>query len=169
MIKKYRKTVAIKAEQFTGSGKQMNDYHICFDYGKGHNHEIKKYYLPTKEGQMVFHKGDWIATGVEGEHWAIKNSVFKKTYEPVQDTDCPYCHPGSGLASKEYGEQSAWEDNELNIDCIDDKTGKIDNRGWDMWTDLSFNPRLKYLQSWAEGTDPLTVEISYCPFCGRKL
>lgn len=168
MINEYRKTAAIKAERFTGSGKQMNDYHICFDYGKGHNHEIKKYYLPTKEGQMILHKGDWIATGVEGEHWSIKDSVFKKTYEPVKDTiDCPYCHSGSNLKSRYNG--SVWDDDELNIDYIDDKTGKIDNHGIDMYADLLFNPRLKYLQSWAEGTDPLTVEISYCPFCGRKL
>lgn len=168
MLHKYRKTATIKAEQFTGSGKQMNNYHICFDYGKGHNHEIKKYYLPTKEGQMILHKGDWIATGVEGEHWAIKDSVFKKTYKPVKDTtDCPYCHSGSNLKSRYNG--SVWDDDELNIEDIDDKTGKIDNRGRDMYADLSFNPRLKHLQSWAEGTDPLTVEVSYCPFCGRKL
>lgn len=168
MIKEYRKTSTIKAEQFMGSGKQLNNYHICFDYGKGHHHEVKKYYLPTKEGQMILHKGDWIATGVEGEHWAIKNSVFKKTYEPVQDTtDCPYCHSGSNLKSRYNG--SVWDNDELNIDYIDDKTGKIDNRGKDMYADLIFNPRLKYLQSWAEGTDPLTVEVSYCPFCGRKL
>ena len=169
MIKEYCKTATIRAEQYQGTDEQNKRYNISI-YPLGPYNLLNEHaYLPTVEGDMELNTGDWIATGIEGEHCVIKDSVFKKTYEPVQDTDCPYCHPGSGLASKEYGEQSAWEDNELNIDCIDDKTGKIDNRGWDMWTDLSFNPRLKYLQSWAEGTDPLTVEISYCPFCGRKL
>jgi len=28
--------------------------------------------------------GNWIATGVEGENWAIDNEIFKKTYEEVK-------------------------------------------------------------------------------------
>ena len=167
MIKECRKTATIKVEQFTGSLKQVTKYkvHIVGPTSIG---DASYYTLPTEEGDMVLHEGDWIATSIDGEHWAIKDSVFKKTYEPVQDTtNCPYCHPGSNLQSQYNG--SVWDDDELNIDSIDDKTGKIDNRGRDMYADLSFNPRLKFLQSWAEGTDPLTVEISYCPFCGRKL
>lgn len=168
MIKEYRKTATIKAEQYQGTDEQNKRYNISI-YPLGPYNLLNEHaYLPTVEGDMELNIGDWIATGVEGEHWAIKNSVFKKTYEPVQDTtDCPYCHSGSNLKSR-YN-SSAWDDDELNIDSIDDKTGKIDNRGRDMYADLSFNPRLKYLQSWAEGEDPLTVEISYCPFCGRKL
>lgn len=83
MIHEYRKTATIKAERFTGSNKQLNDYHICFDRSKGHHHQVSQYYLPTKEGQMLLHKGDWIATGVDGEHWAIADDIFKRTYEKV--------------------------------------------------------------------------------------
>lgn len=25
--------------------------------------------------------GDWIATGIDGEHWCIANDIFRKTYE----------------------------------------------------------------------------------------
>lgn len=167
MIKEYRKTATIKAEQFDSSNEMMKKYNIHANPEGHYFGGFPLYKLPTKEGNMEVHKGDWIATGVEGEHWAIKDSVFKKTYESMQDTDCPYCHSGSNLKSR-YN-SSAWDDDELNIDSIDDKTGKIDNRGRDMYGDIYFNPRLKYLQSWGGGTDPLTVEISYCPFCGRKL
>ena len=29
--------------------------------------------------------GDWIITGVQGEHYACKPDVFDETYEPVED------------------------------------------------------------------------------------
>ena len=25
--------------------------------------------------------GDWIATGIDGEHWAIDKDIFERTYE----------------------------------------------------------------------------------------
>ena len=37
--------------------------------------------LPTKEGNMSIDVGDWIATGINGEHWCIANNIFRKTYE----------------------------------------------------------------------------------------
>ena len=30
---------------------------------------------------MNLKKGDWIATGVDGEHWVIADDIFHKTYE----------------------------------------------------------------------------------------
>lgn len=33
---------------------------------------------------MKFDTGDWIATGVDGEHWVIEDSIFKRTYEEVE-------------------------------------------------------------------------------------
>lgn len=33
---------------------------------------------------MVLHIGDYIATGVEGEHWAVAKDIFEKTYERVE-------------------------------------------------------------------------------------
>ena len=32
---------------------------------------------------MKFDTGDWIATGIDGEHWAISQEIFEKTYERV--------------------------------------------------------------------------------------
>lgn len=54
MIHKYRKIVPIKAEQFKATNKQLNDYHIGLERSKGHYHQVKSYYLPTKEGKWYY-------------------------------------------------------------------------------------------------------------------
>lgn len=41
----------------------------------------------TLEGFMQASKGDWIITGVEGERYPCKASVFAKTYERVSQTE----------------------------------------------------------------------------------
>ena len=46
-----------------------------------HNHG----WIDTLEGGHIVCVGDWIATGVEGEHWLIKPGIFAKTYEPVPE------------------------------------------------------------------------------------
>ena len=79
MIKEYRKKATIKAEQFTADPKQVFKYEIFPD----NNESGFDYYLPTKEGDMKINKGDWIATGIDGEHWAIADSIFRRTYEEV--------------------------------------------------------------------------------------
>lgn len=80
MIKVYRKTATIKAKQFDGSNEMIDKYHIEID---------DAYKVPFRiealEGWIGIESGDWIATGVEGEHWAIKDSIFKETYEPAKD------------------------------------------------------------------------------------
>jgi len=75
MIKIYRKTATIKAEQFDGT-KQNADQLGLFKY-RG------SWYLETLEGSMLVTNGYWIATGDIGEHWAIKNDVFKRTYKEL--------------------------------------------------------------------------------------
>lgn len=72
MIKVYRKTATIKAEQFDGT-KQNADQLGLFKY-RG------SWYLETLEGSMLVTNGYWIATGVNVEHWPIADDVFKKTY-----------------------------------------------------------------------------------------
>lgn len=32
---------------------------------------------------MKLNAGDYIATGIDGEHWAIDKDIFEKTYEGV--------------------------------------------------------------------------------------
>lgn len=78
---KYRKTALIEAEQFDGSEKIIERYDLRY------NREASLYegreigwVISTLEGDIEVHINDWIATGINGEHWAIADDVFKKTY-----------------------------------------------------------------------------------------
>lgn len=79
MLKEYRKTATIKAEQFDGSDEMVKKYNITPPMPLDPDYTIN-----TLEGDMVLGVGDWIATGVEGEYWAIADEIFKKTYEEVK-------------------------------------------------------------------------------------
>ena len=84
MLHTYRKTATIQAEQFDGSDDMMEKYAILTDSGfVTPNHWSQWFVLPTKEGNMNFDKGDYIATGVDGEQWAIDQDIFERTYERV--------------------------------------------------------------------------------------
>ena len=83
MLHKYRKTALIEAEQFDGSTKQITRYkvHIVGPTSRG---DTSYFLLPTtKEGNMKLNAGDYIATGVDGEHWAIDKNIFERTYKRV--------------------------------------------------------------------------------------
>lgn len=94
MIKVYRKMATIKAEQFDCSDVMVNRYGLI-DRG-GHIvdglHVDNMCFVPTLEGKLKINIHDWIATGVNGEHWPIADDVFKKTYAelPVipEEVDC---------------------------------------------------------------------------------
>ncbi|UPI30778.1 hypothetical protein DEDGFLLK_00030 [Lactiplantibacillus phage Gut-P1] len=75
MIKIYRKMATIKAEQFDGSDEMIEKYNITPPMPLDPDYTIN-----TLEGDMVLGVGDWVATGIKGEHWAISDDVFKKTY-----------------------------------------------------------------------------------------
>lgn len=53
----------------------------CFICGKSTPHGK----IQTLEGQFHVCPGDWIVTGVAGEHYPVKPDIFAKTYEPVGD------------------------------------------------------------------------------------
>lgn len=40
-------------------------------------------WIDTKEGGHIVCPGDWVITGVEGERYPCKPSIFEATYEPV--------------------------------------------------------------------------------------
>ena len=40
--------------------------------------------IATLEGVMLARPGDWIIRGIRGEHYPIKDSIFRETYEPVE-------------------------------------------------------------------------------------
>lgn len=75
MTKIYFKTATINAEQFDGSDEMIEKYNITPPMPLDPDYTIN-----TLEGDMVLGVGDWIATGVNGEHWPIVDDVFKKTY-----------------------------------------------------------------------------------------
>lgn len=93
MFKIYRKTATIKAEQFdpengvipegvfdkefehTTSGMISQMVNELKTGEQAHNWHVK-----TLEGDLKVNPGDWIATGINGEHWPIADDVFKKTY-----------------------------------------------------------------------------------------
>lgn len=77
---KYRKTALIEAEQYIGSPAQVIEYNIVEIPPIIGTDKPYEYFIPTLEGPMELHAGDWIATGVNGEHWPIADDVFKKTY-----------------------------------------------------------------------------------------
>lgn len=41
--------------------------------------------IDTIDGIMLVKPGDWIITGVEGEKDVCKDSIFRATYEPIED------------------------------------------------------------------------------------
>lgn len=40
-------------------------------------------WVPTLEGGHIVTPGDWIITGVQGEHYPCKPDIFAATYEPA--------------------------------------------------------------------------------------
>lgn len=42
------------------------------------------YYVNTLEGKLYFSVGDYLVRGVDGELYAVKKSIFEKTYESVE-------------------------------------------------------------------------------------
>lgn len=93
MIKIYRKTATITAEQFDPDNGVVPDgvFDKDFEYTTSdmlhqmansilNGEPIYNWHVETLEGDLKVKAGDWIATGVDGEHWAINNDIFKKTY-----------------------------------------------------------------------------------------
>lgn len=84
MLHKYKKTVPIKAEQFDGTKEMKDKYQIVdkAEFTSAYYQGGSRYFLPTREGLTAINKyGDYIATGVDGEHWAIDQDIFERTYE----------------------------------------------------------------------------------------
>lgn len=45
----------------------------------------KEMTIDTLEGLMKGCAGDWLLTGVDGEQYPCKDSIFRKTYEPADE------------------------------------------------------------------------------------
>lgn len=79
---KYRKTALIEAHMF-GDPDMPQEFvnAICFrdDLGNG----PAKPHIHTLEGPHLIGITDWVAKGVKGEFWPIKDDIFRATYEAV--------------------------------------------------------------------------------------
>lgn len=85
---KYRKKpLVIEAIQFLDTAERLveiyefTDRTIIVDYAV--NHPVLK--IPTLEGIMEAHVGDYIINGIKGEIYPCKPDIFEQTYERVAD------------------------------------------------------------------------------------
>jgi hypothetical protein len=92
MAKYRRKPIIYEASQWTRLGEhphvtaygstvgvERHEYHqgcgaLYIDHGLVH----------SLEGSHIVCPGDWILTGLQGEHWAVKPDIFALTYELVE-------------------------------------------------------------------------------------
>lgn len=80
-----KKPVVIDATQWFKNGDHGN---VEFPYSTGNCSICDGYFqdhgwINTLEGGHIVCPGDWIITGVNGEHYPCKPEIFEKTYERV--------------------------------------------------------------------------------------
>lgn len=71
-----KKPVVIEAVQWFKDGD-----HPAVRKGRYSNRDL----IDTLEGEMQVNPGDWIITGVKGEHYPCKPDIFEATYEKVEE------------------------------------------------------------------------------------
>ena len=77
-FKKYRKKpVVVEAKQWFKDGDHV--------WVRPHNIKEECGWIETLEGGHVVTPGDWIITGVDGEHYPCKPNIFSQTYDEVKE------------------------------------------------------------------------------------
>ncbi len=88
---KFRKRpVVINAERFDGTEERASELAAKYPGAVIVKHwpgQIFSLDIRTLEGMMRASSGDWIITGVNGEHYPCKPDIFEKTYEPVTEEE----------------------------------------------------------------------------------
>ena len=148
------------AERFDGSDDMVNKYNVRKDTEylisiEPDEYDVAPYQISIKEGWANLEVGDYIATGIEGEHWPIRKDVFERTYEELPgETEaqayCKYCHIQDDGVGKKLG-------------CF--------NGGY-MYLDFTENDgtHLAYASQHLDIYEDLSREpIISCPKCGRNL
>lgn len=80
---KYRKKpVVIEATQWFKPGDHPA---VVLKYAQGRHAEEGVPWVDTLEGGHVVTPGDFIITGIKGEHYPCKPDIFEATYEKVGD------------------------------------------------------------------------------------
>lgn len=84
---KYIKTGTTEFEQFNYEKwvyMRQDAYPMVFgDTAKDGGMMATNPLIKTLEGNMKIKDNDWIATGVNGEHWPVKDEIFQKTYKKL--------------------------------------------------------------------------------------
>ena len=99
-MREYRKTATIRAVRYLG---QHVDG-VCTGGASCKSRGAPDDAVPhihTLEGDLTVSHGDWIATGVQGERWAIKPDVFAATYALVAAAPAP---PAPGAVEELAGQ-----------------------------------------------------------------
>lgn len=73
-----KKPIIIEAEQWF-PGKDIEGVVLTTDIDITEPYPV----IETLEGELLVKPGDWIITGIAGERYPCKDSIFKETYEPV--------------------------------------------------------------------------------------
>ena len=72
----------VMASRKLGANGKFPDYaddgKYLINFSTQHEHHIQ-----TLEGRMNVQIGEWIITGVQGEHYPCKPDIFEATYEPA--------------------------------------------------------------------------------------
>ena len=72
-----KKPALIEAVQWDGDFNTASAFMDC-EFSVG---DDKSLFIPTLEGEMEAHVGDWIIRGVQGEFYPCKPDIFEQTYE----------------------------------------------------------------------------------------
>ncbi len=79
MAKFRKKPVVIEAAQWF----KLGDHPAVIRFRDDISESIG--YVETLEGGHIVNRGDWIITGVKGEHYPCKPDIFEMTYEEVTE------------------------------------------------------------------------------------
>lgn len=85
-LKKFRKKpIIVQAEQwFPGESVEgVDENYDPNPTGRDEPYPV----VFTPNGPVIIEPGEWIITGVEGEKYPCKQSVFEATYEPIDEAD----------------------------------------------------------------------------------
>lgn len=84
MAKFRKRPVVIEATQWFVQGDHPAVTAIP-NWHQKQSYSVFQGWIDTLEGGHIVTPGDWIITGVHGEHYACKPDIFAATYEAVED------------------------------------------------------------------------------------
>lgn len=117
--RKYYKTGIITAEQFDGSQRMIDKYHL-----QDKRSQWPQLVIHTLEGDMDVDNDDWIATGVEDEHWPITDDIFRNTYAPLPAVPKTVLDTIEAFKSADWRLDKVFEECKTRWQDFDDSTSR---------------------------------------------